>query len=125
VANTARKHIVRIPIQPDGSPGNPEITFAFTGPFDFLDGVDSDVFGNLYVALPARSEVAVINRDGQQLTTLATAQDGLDFPASVAVGEIRQGQQHVYVTSFAIGPSLGFPPGAGPSLMRIPVGVRP
>jgi len=112
VANTEKKQVLRIPIQEDGTAGDPTIVAKFQGKFDFLDGIACDEAGALYIVFPGRNEVAKIEHENS-LTILASAADGIDFPASLAFG--REG--NLYVTNFATGPF----PGAGPSVIRIGV----
>jgi hypothetical protein len=56
--------------------------------------------------------------DGQ-ITTLATADDELDFPASLAFGTGKGNRQSVFVTNCAIGP----PGGPGPGVLKVDVGI--
>ncbi|HEX6306226.1 MAG TPA: SBBP repeat-containing protein [Anaerolineales bacterium] len=118
VANTEKAHVVRIPVLGDGSAGEPQIVAE--GPALFpLDGIALDVHGNLYALAIAQSTLLRIDPADGSMTTLATADDGLDFPASLAFGTGRSNRQSVFVTNFAIGP----PGGAGPGILKIDVGM--
>ncbi len=119
VANTEQAHIVRIPVLKDGSAGMPEIiTDDFEALF-VLDGMALDVHGNIYALVIAQSKLVRIDPSDGSVTTLATAEDGLDFPASLAFGTGKGDRQSVFITNFAIGP----PGGTGPSVVKIDVGV--
>lgn len=118
VANTEKAHIVRIPVLTDGSAGDPEIIAAGDELFP-LDGIALDVHGNIYALVIAQSKLVRIAADDGTVTTLATAEDGLDFPASLAFGTAEGDRQSVFVTNYAIGP----PGGAGPGVVKIDVGV--
>jgi sugar lactone lactonase YvrE len=100
VANTEKMQVVEIPISRSGAAGTPSIVHAFDGPTDFLDGVAVDVLGNLYVLLPATSELVRI--DGGGATTLAGAGDGLSMPASLTFGARGDGRRTLYVTNFSL-----------------------
>ena len=119
VANTTEAQIVRIPILEDGTAGTPEIVVKDPAQLTGLDGIALDVHGNIYAAVIVQSKVVRIDPDTGAIATLATADDGLDFPASLAFGTVRNDQQSVFVTNFAIGP----PGGAGPALLKVNVGV--
>jgi sugar lactone lactonase YvrE len=119
VANTEKAHVVRIPVLKDGSAGTPEIiTDAFDELF-VLDGIALDVHGNIYALVIAQSKLVRIDPSDGSITTLATAEDGLDFPASLAFGTGKGDRQSVYITNYAIGP----PGGAGPGVVKVDVGV--
>jgi sugar lactone lactonase YvrE len=118
VANTEKAHIVRIPVLDDGSAGESQIVAE--GPALFpLDGIALDVHGNIYALVIAQSTLVRIDPANGSITTLATANDGLDFPASLAFGTGKSDRQSVFVTNFAIGP----PGGAGPAILKIDVGI--
>ncbi len=54
---------------------------------------------------------------------IADASDGLDWASSLAFGTGKGDRQQLYAVNFAIGPLFGAPPGAGPALLTIAVGV--
>ena len=125
VNNTEKAAVLRIPIEKGGNPGMPEVLAVVpdldptppTGP-PFLDGMALDVHGNIYVPVINQSRIVKIAPDGSSVETLASMFDGLDFPASLAFGTGKGERQSLFVTNYAIGP-----PGAGPGLLKIDVGV--
>ena len=122
VNNTERNVVVRIPIKHHGGPGTPDVLATVpdlvptppTGP-PFLDGLALDFWGNMYVPVINQSRVVKISADGSKVETLATADDGLDFPASLAFGRTWRERHSLFVTNYAIGP----PGGAGPGLVKL------
>ena len=127
VANTERTLIVRIPVNPDGSPGTPEPVVNVgdaipPGPFGppVLDGIALDVHGSIYALAIDSSRLVRVSPDGETVDVLATAADGLDFPASLAFGTGKGERRSLFITNFAIGP----PGGAGPGLLKLRVGVQ-
>jgi sugar lactone lactonase YvrE len=87
------------------------------------DGLTLDTRGSLYVAVNGQNTVVQLSPGGATLTTLATGADGLDSPSDVAFGQGRRDRRTLFVVNFAIGPAFGFPPGAGPALSAMNVGV--
>jgi sugar lactone lactonase YvrE len=118
VANTEKAHIVRIPVLTDGSAGDPEVVAAGDELFP-LDGIALDAHGNIYALVIAQSKLVRIYPHDGTVTTLATAEDGLDFPASLAFGTGEGDRQSVFITNYAIGP----PGGAGPGVVKIEVSM--
>jgi sugar lactone lactonase YvrE len=119
VANTEKGLILRIPVGVDGSPGEPEILTddpAVYGP----DGLALDVFGDIYAVLVFQDKLVRIDPDDGSVTELATIDDGLDEPASLAFSTQKGDRQAVFVTNFAVIPEDG---GAGPALLRVEIGV--
>ena len=110
--------IVTIPILPDRSAGDAELYVQLAGVV--IDGIALDVHGGVYVADPLNNEVVRVSEDGS-IVTLADVNDGLDGPTSVAFGTGNGEKQSVYVVNFSV--ALGTPIGAGPSLVKIAVGV--
>lgn len=100
VANTEKKQLVEIPIEHSGAAGTPHViqTFGATG---YLDGVAVDVAGNVYIAVAGRHEVARVDRAGE-VTTVATAGDGLSVPASLAFATRATAKRTLYVTNFSL-----------------------
>jgi sugar lactone lactonase YvrE len=118
VANTEKAHVVRIPVLGDGSPGEPQIVAEGSDLFP-LDGIALDVHGNIYTLVIAQSTLVRIDPETGSITTLASAAEGLDFPASLAFGTGKGDRQSVFFTNFAIGP----PGGAGPAILKIDVDI--
>ncbi|WP_338728913.1 hypothetical protein [Haladaptatus sp. DJG-WS-42] len=100
VGVSERGHIVRIPVNPDGSGGTPELFVADDRIFG-CDGITLDNRGNLYVAVIAQNTIVRVNAD-TTIETLATAEDGLDGPSDVAFGTSRNEQQSLFITNFAL-----------------------
>lgn len=119
VAVTEKAHVVRVPVLADGSAGEPEIV-AGGEELAVLDGIALDVNGDIYGAVISQSKLVWIDPDDGTITTLATAEEGLDFPASLAFGTQEVDNQTLYVTNYAIGP----PGGAGPGVVKVDVGVQ-
>jgi sugar lactone lactonase YvrE len=119
VANTEQGLILRIPVRVDGSPGEPEILAddpSVYGP----DGLALDVFGNIYAPLVFQDKLIRINPVDGSTTELATIDDGLDEPASLAFGTGKGDRQAIFLTNFAVIPEDG---GAGPALLKVEIGV--
>src|SRR5215207_7127513 len=86
VAVLEKGTIVAIPIEDDGSAGKPAVHTTFTdaeGPV-LVDGIALDAANILYVAQPFSNNVVRVTPAGD-IETVATQDDGLDGPASVAV----------------------------------------
>lgn len=64
------------------------------------DGIAVGVLGDVFVAVNPQSTLVRVAPDGST-TTLATAADGLENPASLAFGA-GSDRKSVYVTNFAI-----------------------
>ena len=69
----------------------------------------------------AQSNLVRIDAESKEITTLATAVDGLDFPASLVFGSGKGYRKSVFVTNFAIGPPGGT--GPAPALLNVEVGT--
>jgi sugar lactone lactonase YvrE len=119
VANTEKGLILRIPIGVDGSPDEPEI-LADSPDVYGPDGLALDVFGNIYAALVFQDKLVRIDPDDGSVTELATIDDGLDEPASLAFSTQKGDRQAVFVTNFSVIPEDG---GAGPALLKVEIGV--
>ena len=117
VSNTEKALVLRIPILGSGGPGNIEVVASGDELFP-LDGIALDVHGDIYAAVIAQSKLVKIDAVDGTITTLATAADGLDFPASVAFGTGMGARKSIFVTNFALGP----PGGAGPGVVQVDVG---
>ncbi|MGO4885376.1 MAG: SMP-30/gluconolactonase/LRE family protein [Bryobacteraceae bacterium] len=114
VSNTDKGLIVRIPVEQDGSAGPPEV-FVQSPLLVGADGVAFDVLHNLYVAVDYQNMVVEVSPSGA-VTTLATATDGLDFPASTSFGQTSGQRVFLYWTSD--GWNFG-----DPSLQKMDVGI--
>jgi sugar lactone lactonase YvrE len=119
VANTEKGLILRISIGVDGSPAEPEVLA--DGPDVYgPDGLALDVFGNIYAALVFQDKLVRIDPVEGSVTELATIDDGLDEPASLAFSTQKGDRQAVFVTNFSVIPDDG---GAGPALLKVEIGV--
>ncbi len=123
VSNTEKMQVVEIPVSRSGAAGSPSIVHAFHGPSDFVDGVAVDVLGDLYVLLPAASELVRIDRRGRA-TTLASAEDGLSMPASLTFGARGNGRRTLYITNFSL-PDFVPAPMPGVIALDVPPGPPP
>ena len=116
VTNTEGARLVRIVVRPDGSAG--DATVVADGPALFgADGVALDVFGNSFVALNPQNKLIRVDSGGST-TTLATAADGLDNPASVSFGTSHGEHGHLFVTNFSF-----FSTAPTPGLLDVDVGT--
>jgi sugar lactone lactonase YvrE len=115
VANTDLGSIVRVPVETDGRAGAPAIYVADPA-IAFADGIAFDVSGGLYVANSLLTNTLVRIAPGRTLETLATAADGLDYPASLAFGTGRGERTQLYIAN--VGANFN-----RPSVMKADVGV--
>lgn len=143
VTNSIPARILRIPVLPDGSPGEielwtmlqdvPESPLAGAPLPVLADDVRLDVHGNLYVAVLTRAAVVRIDAVDKSQETVAAFQvvphgsvpnAPLDASASVNFGTGKGERQNLFVTNLGVGklfaPSL---PWAGPALVKIHAGV--
>ncbi len=117
VTNTEGGRIVRIPVKPDGSAGSPSVIAE--GPSLFgADGVALDVSGNVFVADNPQNTVLRVSADGSSITTLATAADGLNNPASLSFGTSMGDRKSLFITNFSV-----FSSAPTPALFKMAVGV--
>lgn len=114
VGNTEAARLVRIEVEPDGSPGAVSI-LAESPALLGVDGIAFDVHGNLWAAVIAQSTIVRVSPDGT-VTTVITAADGLDWASSLAFGK----GHDLWVVNYAIGP----PGGPGPALLRLTVDAK-
>jgi sugar lactone lactonase YvrE len=124
VAVLEKGTVVAIPIEDDGSAGEPSVHTTFTdaeGPV-LVDGIALDAADNLYVAQPAANTVVRVTPAGTT-ETVGTQTDGLDGPASVAVAPDADGTERLYIANFSVALAPLVPPGgAGPGIVMIPLG---
>lgn len=128
VASTSRGLLVRIPILGDRSAGEPEIVAGIDDcdpEFDDLDGMDGialDVGGNVFALLVMQHKLVRIDPSDGSYTVLATEEDGLFNPASIAFGA-NDNRTSVFLTNFALLPPA--PANSlGPGVLKYDVGVR-
>jgi sugar lactone lactonase YvrE len=137
VINTDKALVVRIPVRPDGSPGQPEVwkqvadvpeSIFYENPFIplMLDGLAFDVQGNIYIAVPSRGAIVRINAADLSQETFAVYPDSplLDAPVSLAFGTGKGERGSLFITNLGIsGTIVPALPWAGPGLLKIDVGI--
>ncbi len=117
-SNTQRQHLIRIPIQNDYTPQSPEL---------FLTNINLDDFafdeqGNLYGTTHVYNSVVRITTDGQ-ISTIATAAQGVTGSTALAFGREESDRTGVYVVTNG-GMSLPLPTGVeSAKVVRLEVGI--
>ena len=106
---------------PDGSLGVPT-TIASGAALGGADGVALDVRGRIYVAVIGQSAIVRVDHKGR-IRPVADADDGLDWVSSLAFDTRPGHRRTMYAVNFAIGTQFGNPPGHGPALLTVPVGI--
>jgi sugar lactone lactonase YvrE len=119
VANTEGAKIVRIPVQPNGAAGTPQMVVQGSALFG-ADGLALDVHGNLFVAVSGQSTLLRVGATDGQIATLATGADGLDGDSSLAFGTGRGDREALFLANFAF---FGPPATAHPALLKFQAGV--
>ncbi len=126
VTNSEKGLIVRIPVNPDGSAGEPEQVAGGEALFG-LDGLEVDVHGRLYAALNVQNRVIRVDPGTGEVTDVAGAagepDPALDFPASLAFGTARGMQKTLFITNYALLDDGTDPTLAGPGIAKMEVGV--
>jgi len=118
VSVTFLPRIVRIPVNTDGSAGEPEVLYDFPsfmalGLFA-VDDIALDVFGNIYASVIAAPTVAVLAADGSGITTF-----GL-LPAAVTSLAFGTGKGYRKSLFVALNPDFG---GSVSALVELDAGV--
>jgi sugar lactone lactonase YvrE len=137
VINTDQALVVRVPVCPNGQPGQPEVwkqvedvpeSIFYQNPFIplMLDGLALDVHGNVCIAVPSRGAIVRINADDLSQETLAAFPGSplLDAPLSLAFGTAKGERSSLFISNGGL--SEGIVPGlpwAGPGLLKIQVGI--
>ena len=109
VASTARGLLLRIPVLPDGSPGEIEMVAGTNDcdpEFDGLDGMDGIILdrkNRVLALLVIQHQLVRINTDDGSFEVMLTAKDGLHNPASIAFGTGADFRS-IYLTNFALLP---------------------
>lgn len=119
VSNTEKMQIVKIPIQSDGSPGEP----VGWGPTVNLDDFAFDIVGNLYGTTHVYNSVVKIAPDGT-MVTLAEAEQGMAGSTALAFGKGEGDRTAVYVVTNG-GLSYPLPTGLeSAKIVRLEVGIE-
>lgn len=116
VANTERGRLIEIPVEANGSAGEATVleeSPALVG----ADGIALDVHGDVYVASANLYTVVRVGSDGS-IETLATEDDGLNQPSTLAFGTGRGDRQSLFVANFSL-----FSPSPTPGVLKLFVGV--
>jgi hypothetical protein len=120
VSNTEKMQLVKIPVQADGSPGEPEQW----GPTVNLDDFAFDSAGNLYGTTHVYNSIVKIAPDGS-MVTIAEAEQGMTGSTALAFGKGESGDRTaIYVVTNG---GLSFPPPTGlesAKVMRLEVEVE-
>jgi sugar lactone lactonase YvrE len=117
-SNTEKMQLVKIPIQADGQPGEPEIFLRSVN----LDDFAFDQDGNLYSTTHVYNSVIKITPDGN-VTTIAQAEQGMTGSTALAFGQTEDDCTGVYVVTNG---GMSFPPpdGVEPAkVVRLEVGI--
>lgn len=117
-SNTEKMQLVKIPLQPEGQPGEPEI---FLQPVN-LDDFAFDQAGNLYGTTHIYNSVVKISPNGS-ITTIAQAEQGMTGSTALAFGQGNEDGTGLYVVTNG---GLSFPPATGlesAKVVRLEVGV--
>jgi len=118
VSNTQRQHLLRIPVNQDYTLGTPEIWLTNIN----LDDFAIDTQGNIYGATHVYNSVVKITPEGQ-VTTIATADQGVAGSTAVAFGRTASDRTSIYVTTNG-GMSFPLPEGVLPAkVVKIEVGI--
>jgi sugar lactone lactonase YvrE len=110
------RHVVRIPVQPDGSAGKPEI---------YLEGIPADDFafdvqGNVYLTTHFNNTIVRVTPEGSR-AVIATKEQGVAGPTAVAFGRLPHDRDKLFVINdggFANPLTRGIP-----NVVRLEVGV--
>lgn len=100
VANSQRSRLVGIEVTGNGDAGDAEILVEDDLLFG-ADGIDLDIFGNVYVAVNDQNTLLRVRKNGN-IKVLRDAADGLDFPATIAFGKAPGHFSDLYITNFAL-----------------------
>ncbi len=118
-SNTQRQHLIRIPINSDYTASPPEFFLTNVN----LDDFAIDVQGNLYATTHVYNSVVKITPEGN-ITTLATAEQGVAGSTALAFGRTASDHTAIYVTTNG-GMSLPLPTGLeSAKVIRLEVGIE-
>jgi hypothetical protein len=117
-SNTEQMQLVKIPLQADGQPGEPEIILHPVN----LDDFAFDQDGNLYGTTHIYNSVVKITPDGN-ITTIAEAEQGVTGSTALAFGQAEGDRTSIYVVTNG---GMSFPPATGlepAKVVRLEVGI--
>jgi sugar lactone lactonase YvrE len=117
-SNTEKMQIIKIPIQDDHQPGEPEV---FKQPVN-LDDFAFDQEGNLYGTTHIYNSVVKITPAGT-ITTIATAEQGMTGSTALAFGQGTGNDTSIYVVTNG---GMSLPPDSGvesAKVVRLEVGI--
>jgi sugar lactone lactonase YvrE len=117
VSNSSKGTIVRIPVQPDGSAGEPSV---------YAEGVSGDDFvfderGNMYVTTHPFNTIIRVRPDKSR-AIIATAAEGIIGPTAAVFGAHPDEKDKLFVIND--GGFVNPTPGGVPSVVRLDIGVR-
>jgi hypothetical protein len=118
-SNTEKMQIVRVPIQADFSPGEPEVWESTVN----LDDFAFDILGNLYGTTHVYNSVVKIAPDGTTVT-ISQAEQGMTGSTALAFGVAEGDRTGVYVVTNG---GMSFPPATGiesAKVVRLDVGIK-
>ncbi|MBW4544894.1 MAG: hypothetical protein KME25_10690 [Symplocastrum torsivum CPER-KK1] len=118
-SNTQKQQLVRIPIQANRQPGEPEIFVSQVNIDDFA----FDRVGNLYGTTHIYNSVVKITPDGK-VSAIAQAEQGMTGSTALAFGRVEGDRTGIYVVTNG-GMSLPLPTGIAPAqVVRLEVGIE-
>jgi sugar lactone lactonase YvrE len=115
VDNTEQGSLLRFPVLPDGSAGEPHVIAQDPALFG-ADGVAVDVHGAVYVAVIIQS--TIVRVEGGSIETLADEAAGLNEASSITFGTRGGDRKDLYAVNFGV-----FSPTPTPALLKMNVGV--
>ncbi len=115
VDNTEQGSLLRFPVLPDGTAGDPHVIEQDPALFG-ADGVAVDVHGAVYVAVIIQS--TIVRVDGGSIETLADEAGGLNEASSITFGTRGGDRKDLYAVNFGV-----FSPTPTPALLKMGVGV--
>ena len=119
VSNSGQARVLRIPIRPDGSAGEPESWAEGVVVDDFAMAANGDLYGTTHIF----DSVVVLRQDGTR-ATIATAADGVTGSTAAAFGVTETDRDTLYVVGDG-GAFLPPPTGVVPAeVVRLRVGAR-
>lgn len=117
-SNTEKMQLVKIPLQPDGQPGEPAV---FVRPVN-LDDFAFDQDGTLYGTTHIYNSVVKIAPSGDR-TVIAGAEQGMTGSTALAFGQTAADRTNLYVVTNG---GMSFPPATGiesAKVVRLEVGI--